>query len=471
MRLVSKAKVVRGASKPRLGSKPLKKPSKVDEVLKFAEALGWELMPWQVHVLTEGLRHEKNGDWSRSMVGVLVARQQGKSALMRLRLLAGIYLWDETWIAMAQTLKQAEHQLVQAYDDLVAAGLWDSSRMKFYQANGRQALKIGRGSWTILAANRDAVRGFTGSLWVDELREISDEAWTAAVPVTTSYPNAQIWVTSNAGSDHSTVLNELRSTALTFQDDSFGWFEWSSDPDLSHLDVEAWKQANPALGYRTKLKAIEDALKTGRMEAFLTERLCRWVRALESPWVYGTWEACAVDDLKFEPSEHTYFGLDVSIDRRRADLVAAQKDGEKVKFGLVKSWVADEGVIDDVKIASDVAEIMRKFSTVILGYDRWTAGNIGSRLASARFAVADTSGSIFAQACDEVLAGLNSQRLQHTGHDTLTAHFMACVRKPAADGGWRVVRKDSHTNISAAVASIIAVHHATKTHQEVTFAY
>ena len=137
----------------------------------------------------------------------------------------------------------------------------------------------------------------------------------------------------------------------------------------------------------------------------------------------------------------------------------------------MKSWVADEGVIDDVKIASDVAEIMRKFATVILGYDRWTAGAVASRLASARFAVADTSGSVFAQACDEVLTGLNSKRLMHTGHDTLTAHFMACVRKPAADGGWRVVRKDSHTNISAAVASIIAVHHASKTHQDVTFAY
>lgn len=471
MRLVSKAKVVLGASKPRLGSRPLRKSSKVDEVLKFAEALGWELMPWQEYVLTEGLRHEKNGDWSRSMVGVLVARQQGKSALMRLRLLAGIYLWEETWIAMAQTLKQAEHQLVQAYDDLVAAGLWDSSRMKFYQANGRQSLKIGRGSWTILAANRDAVRGFTGSLWVDELREIPEIAWEASVPVTTSYPNAQIWVTSNAGSDHSTVLNELRSTALTFQDDSMGWFEWSADPELSHLDIEAWKQANPALGYRTKVKAIEDALKTGRMESFLTERLCRWVRAMESPWVYGTWEACTVEDLKFEPGDYTYFGLDVSIDRRRADLVAAQKEGDHVKFGLVKSWVADEGVIDDVKIASDVAEISRKFGTVIIGYDRWTAGNIASRLASARFNVADTSGSTFAQACDEVLAGLNSGRLKHTGNETLTAHFMACVKKPAADGGWRVVRKDSHTNISAAVASIIAVHHASKDTPEIQFAF
>jgi phage terminase large subunit-like protein len=152
-------------------------------------------------------------------------------------------------------------------------------------------------------------------------------------------------------------------------------------------------------------------------------------------------------------------------------LVAAQKDGEKVKFGLVKSWISEDGVIDDVKIASDVAEIMRKFATVNLGYDRWTTGSIGSRLASARFNVVDVSGANFAQACDETLTGLNSGRLQHTGNDTLTAHFMACVKKPSPAGGWRVIRKDSHTSISAAVASIIAVHHASEPAQEISFAY
>lgn len=469
---MSRSRQVKGYQKPRLGSKPAtRQQSKVDEVLKFAEALGWELMPWQVYFLTESLRVDKNGDWVRSLVGCIIARQNGKSAVMRLRLLAGVYLWEETWVAMAQTLKQAEHQLVQAYDDLQAAGLWDSSRMKFYQANGRQKLVIGKGSWTILAANRDAVRGFTGSLWVDELREVDEPAWQAAVPITTAYPNAQIYVTSNAGDDYSTVLNELRATALTFQDSSMGWFEWSADPNLDHTDIEAWKQANPALGYRIKTKVLEDALKTSTVPGFLTERLSRWVRALESPWVYGTYEACYVANLKFEPTDPTYFGLDVSIDRRRADLVAAQKDGDKIKFGLVQSWISEEGVIDEVKIASDVAEWARKYGTVIIGFDRWTAGAVASRLASARFNVVDTSGANFAQACDEVLTGLNSRRLMHTGNDILTAHFMACVKKPAADGGWRVVRKDSHTNISAAVASIIAIHHASKTHQEVTFAY
>lgn len=469
---MSRGRQIMGQNRPRLGSKPLtRKKSRVDEVLKFAEALGWELMPWQEYVLTEGLRVEKSGEWSRSMIGVLVARQQGKSALMRLRLLAGVYLWEETWIAMAQTLKQAEHQLYQAYDDLIAAGLWDDKRMKFYQANGRQQLKIGRGSWTILAANRDAVRGFTGSLWVDELREVPAEAWSAALPVVTSYANAQVWVTSNAGSDHSTVLNDLRGTAITFQDDSFGWFEWSADPDLSHLDPQAWAQANPALGRRTKMKIIEDALKTDHMAAFLTERLCRWVRSYESPWVYGTYEQCQVDGLKFDPLEPTYFGLDVSIDRKRADLVAAQKDGDKVKFGLVQSWESDGGVIDDVKIAGDVAGWARKYSTVAIGYDKWTAGNIATRLAQVRFPVYDTSGANFAQACDETLTGLHSMRLMHTGNEIMTAHFMACVKKPASDGGWRVVRRDSHTNISAAVAAIIAIHHASKEHREVAFAF
>jgi phage terminase large subunit-like protein len=461
------AKRLRGIQKPRLGSKPLTRyASRADEVLAFAEKLGWELMPWQKYVLVESLRVDKNNEWIRTFNGVLVARQQGKSALMRLRLLAGLYLWGETWIAMAQTLKQAEHQLYQGYEDLVQAGLWDDATMKFWQSNGRQKLKIGKGSWTILAANKDAVRGFTGSLWIDEIRDVSSESFSAAVPITTSYPNAQVYVTSNAGSDHSTVLNELRSNALTSPDKSFGWYEWSADPDLSHLDPQAWMQANPAMGYRMKEKVLHEALRTDTIEAFLTERLCRWIRARLSPWVLNSVESCAVEGLTFEPENATWFAFDVSVDRKRADLVAAQQQDDKVKFGLVQSWEIEMGVIDDVKIASDIADFARRYFTQSIAYDKWTSGAIAQRLASAGFVVADTSGAAFAQACDETLTGFNSKRLMHTGNELMVTHFMACVKKNASDGGWRVVRRDSHSSISAAVAAIMAIHHASKVQRE-----
>lgn len=457
----------KGSAKPRLGSKPLPRyATKAEEVFAFAEDLGIELLPWQKYVLTEGLRVDKSGQFVRRSVGVLVARQQGKSALMRLRLLAGIVLWGEVWVSMAQNLKMAEYQWQEAVALLQASPKYSALIKKIYQANGRQQLEmLNGGKWVIVAANRDAARGYTSNLWIDEIREISPEAYKASTPVTRSYQNnglgSQIWVTSNAGDAYSEVLNNLRTQALAAPSPRVGWFEWSANPDLPIADKEGWYQANPALGWLTSEEDIAADLQSSRPQDFKTETLCQWVDNLELAWVTGSFEACMVKDLVFNPEDITYMALDVTPDRRRADLVAAQvqPDG-RIGFGLMQSWVA-EGAIDDLTIAADVAAWARKYYTLKIGYDKWTAASIAARLAQAGLPVQDVSGGLFARACDETLTAMNSQRIAHTGNQTLTEHFMACVRKPASDGGWRVVRNgNSGAPISAACASIMAIHFA-----------
>lgn len=74
--------------------------------------------------------------------------------------------------------------------------------------------------------------------------------------------------------------------------------------------------------------------------------------------------------------------------------------------------------------------------------------------------VGDVSGANFVQACDQTLSAMNAGRLAHSGQPDLVAHFNACVKKPAADGGWRVIRKGANADISAAVAAIMCINHA-----------
>jgi phage terminase large subunit-like protein len=440
-------------------------------VFELAEALGIHLMPWQKYVLSEGLRVDKHGNFVRKTVTVLVARQQGKSALMRLRLLAGVILWDEVWVSMAQNLKQAENQWQEAISILQNSEKYASKIKKIYQANGRQQLEaVGGGKWIIVAANRDAARGYTANLWIDEIREITPEAFKASTPISRSYPNSQQWFTSNAGDAYSEVLNNLRAQALTAPDKRVGWFEWSADPDLPIQDKAGWYQANPALGWLTSEEDIAADLKQARPQDFITETLCRWVDNLELAWVMGSWELCQIDTLEMRADEPMWFAIDVTPDRRRADLVGGQiqPDG-KIGIGLIQSWSAD-GAIDDLAIASDVAEWARSYWVQKIGYDKWTSASIAGRLANAGFVVEDVSGQQFARACDETLTAMNSQRLAHTGNQILTDHFMACVRKPASDGGWRVVRKGAG-NISAACASIMVIHFASQPMPTAHFTY
>jgi len=55
---------------------------------------------------------------------------------------------------------------------------------------------------------------------------------------------------------------------------------------------------------------------------------------------------------------------------------------------------------------------------------------------------------------------MNSERLKHPGQSELRDHLVACARRPASDGGWRIARRASQSPISAAVALVLAVGHA-----------
>lgn len=419
------------------------------------------LLPWQEVVLNEALKVNR-GRWARRTVGCLVARQNGKSHLMRMRLLAGTFLWDERWIAIAQNRGLALEQFEQAMA-VVESTPWLSSQVKkISSTNGKEHMELKSGAkWSIAAATKGGTRGLTGNLWIDEAREITEEAFKAARPVTRAVrPAAQTWITSNAGDAYSTVLNGLRDKALTFKSDALGWFEYSADPNLNIADREGWYQANPALGHLIDEDAIEEDLMTSTDAAFRTESLCLWVSAIESPWTPGSFEACAFDDLPMQATSPTWLAVDVSPDRKRADLVATQiLDDGRIGVWLLAKWESTTSV-DEMMIAGDVAKWAKKFRSRVVAFDRYAAASIASRLASSGIPVGDCSGMQFAQACDETLAALQAQRIAHNSDPELSAHFMACARKPASDGGWRVIRRGSSGYISGAVAAIMAIHHA-----------
>jgi phage terminase large subunit-like protein len=411
-------------------------------------------------VLDDALK-VKGGGWARRTVGVLVARQNGKSHLMRMRLLAGIFLWQEPWIAIAQNRGLALEQFEQAMA-LVESTPWLRQEVKkLIYTNGKEHIELKNGGkWSIAAATKGGTRGLTGNLWVDEGREITEEAWKAARPVTRAVRHSQTWVTSNAGDAYSTVLNNLRSKALESTSPTFGWYEYSADPKLDIMDRLAWRQANPALGHLIDFETIEEAAATDKPEAFRTETLCLWVQSMESPWTPGSVEAAGIPELPMSATAPTWLAVDFSPDRRRADLVACQKlDDDKVGLWLLAKWTSPNSV-DEMTVARDVAMYARKFPTRVVAFDRYASAAVASRLSMQGIPVGDVSGMMFAQACDQMNGALDGGRVKHNGSPELVEHLLACARKPASDGGWRVIRRGSAGHISGAVAAIMAHHHA-----------
>ena len=468
----STPKVIYGSSVPRIASPKLVGQSLGPLVSQLSSELGVPLLPWQEYVLDDALTVDKQGKFIRSTAGILVARQNGKTHMMRMRILAGLYIFGEgSIIGMAQNRQLALDTFKQVVD-MAESLTWMRKRIKrVSRTNGQEDMEIYCHHWPkdcggpckrirkygIRAATSEGPRGATADLlYVDELREIKQDAWTAATPLTRA-TSGQTWITSNAGDGSSTVLNELRQRALLMESPRLGWYEWSAVPNADVQDIEAWQMANPAMGHTISFESLQDAAARDTPDAIRTEMLCQWVESIDSPWNLDNWAKGAQNDLQMEQGLETYMGLDLNFTRSEAYLVTAQLAENKVRVFLTR-WQKDGG-INDRELAADVAHLARQYSVRSLGFDPKTGGHIAPHLAKVGVPVAPTAwaSTAFSTYCDQTLSAMNSGDLVHPNQETLHTHLVACARRPSSDGGWRIARKAAVQDIGAAVAMVMAV--------------
>ncbi len=456
--------VRKGSTKPRLSNAPLKAKSRIDEVLPWLKEIEQELLPWQEHVLRDMLTVDKNGNFIRKTNLLLIARQNGKTHLARIRILAGLFLFGEkSIIAMSSNRSMALDTFRKVCDVVETTPSLKAQLKQIRVANGQESLELLSGArYEIVAATRDGSRGKTADLlFVDELREISEEAWTAARPITRARPNSQIFLTSNAGDAFSTVLNGLRERANSYPPKSLGYWEYSAEDFANIHDKNAWYQANPALGYIVTEDMIAESIATSSVEATRTETLCQWVSALKSPFPYRAFEDLTIQDLKIAPGLPTIFALDVSVTKRDASLVAGQiqEDGN-MAVGVVATFHSDQQV-DELKIAVEVNEWARKYKPRMICFDKYTSMTIAERLSLSGQKIQDMSGLVFYQACSDLLDAIVNRRLKHNGQDELVNSINSCAAKET-DAGWRIVRRKSAGDVTAAIALAMVVHQLNK---------
>ena len=454
----------KGNTKPRLQTAPVRGASRLAEVLPFLEQCKLELLPWQKYVLEDMLKIDKAGKWIRKTNLLLVARQNGKTHLARTRILAGLFVFGEmNIVAMSSNRSMALDTFRKVMETIEDNPALQAQVKQIRVANGQESIELLSGArYEIVAATSDGSRGKTADLlYIDEVREIDDKAWVAARPVTRARPNSQILLTSNAGDAFSTVLNELRERALSYPPKSFGFWEYSAEDFAKIHDRDAWYQANPALGYLIDETTIEEAIATSSTEATRTETLCQWVSTLKSPWPYRAFEDLTVQDLKIEPGGKTIFAIDVSVTKKQASLIAGQiHDDGKIRVGLMAQFQSDVAV-DELKIAIEVAEWAKKYRPMMICYDKYTSMSIAERLSQTGYKTQDMSGQVFYQACSDLLDAIVNQRLIHAGQDALVNSMNNCAAKET-DAGWRIVRRRSAGDVSAAIALAMVTHQLLK---------
>ena len=413
------------------------------------------------------LRVDSKGKFIRRTCLALGARQNGKTHMVRMLILAHLIKWDSRNILIMSsnrsmaldTFRQIAY-LLETNDHL--KGFVKQIRY----ANGTESIEMLDGTrLDVVAATRDGSRGRTADfLYIDELREISEEGYRAAIPTTRARPNAQTLLTSNAGDAFSIVLNDMRERALENPPKSFGFYEYSAPPHAKVTDRKAWAMANPALGYTITEEALEESVATSPIENTRTELLCQWISSLHSPFPPNSIEDCSDSSLQMSAGAYTVFAFDKSPSSRDAALVAGQiLPNGKIGIGVLHTWESLVSV-DELMIAKDIKAYCDIYRPRQILHDKYATQTIADRLTAAGQICQDVSGAQFYQACSDLLDATVNQKWVHAGQDLLITQF-ANVAAKTNDSSWRIVKRQSAGSVAIPISVAMAISQLLKPQQ------
>ena len=452
-----------GSTTARLHTTLLKGKNYGQEISDLADSINMPLLPWQRWVLNDMTTVGDDGEFIRKTNLVLCARQNGKTHLARMRILAGLFLFKEKNIVILSSNRSMALATFREIAYAIEANEHLSRGVKAIRyANGTESIEMtqeyGGGRLDVVAATRDGSRGRTADfLFADEVREISEDAYAAFMPITRARPNAQVLLASNAGDHFSTVLNGLRERALSSPPKSFGFYEYSAPQFAKIKDKKGWAAANPALGYTVTAQSLDESISTSSVETVRTEMLCQWISSLASPWPYLAVENCSDNTLSMSPGATTVFAFDISPSRRDASLVMGQMlpDG-KMGVAVLETFHNDVS-IDELEISVAIKRWCDLYYPKIVCFDKYTTASVAARLERSGVRIQDISGAAFYTACSDLHEALSNSRIVHSGQELLIQHMNNCAAK-TNDSAWRIVRRQSAGAVDIAIGLAMVVH-------------
>jgi phage terminase large subunit-like protein len=461
-----------GALEPRLHTPWLKGESRGHEIAELAERIGQPLLPWQRLLLDDMSTVDENGMFIKKSSLVLLARQSGKSHMMRMRMLAGLFCFgEENILMMSSQRKMAIRSLeimvmiVERNDFLLKQVKGGKIDTAWRRTTGNEGLHLENGNRIeVIAANSDSARGLTADvLWIDELREVGEAAMDASKSTTLTRPNSQRFYTSNAGSAESEVLIHMRERSMMKPPRSLGFYEYSAPENCDIWDRSAWAMANPSLGILISEEAVEETIATSTVVAARTETLCQFVNTgLTSPWTPGSWEDLADKDMQMNPGMTVMFAFDVDPHTRRsASLVAGAllPDG-RIALQLLQTWESLIAV-DELQIAVDIKKKVDEWHPRLVLHDSYTTAAIAERLKNSGVAVEPVVGAQFYTACSTFKDAIDNKRVVHAGQEVLDQQMLN-VASSSKDTGWRIVRKKSAGSVAGPIGLAMVTLHLSK---------
>jgi hypothetical protein len=436
-----------GSVLPRMAP-PLPAKSKVDDFVKTAAGSSISLLEWQ-QLAGRYLTATGPEGWLFREVAIVVARQNGKTELLVPRILMDLRAGKRILhTAQNRTLPREVFMRVawQLHDtELIPNGI--------RYANGQEKINMRNGgSYKIVAPQRGA-RGLSAdTLIFDELREFEDyDIIAAATPTLTASPDPQTIYLSNAGSDASVVLNDLKRRGEEGGEGEFAYLEWSAAGDRSIDDRAGWAEANPSLGHFLRMATLENAFATKPPATFETEHLCRWVASMQPRLVSdAAWMQCRAS-IESEPVKPAVaFNVDPSGHRASAAMAWQMTDG---RIALVELLEAVGDPIDLPALGADLQALINKHGAKKVSFASWTDKDLARHVPRAEA----LDGKEYANASEHFARTVLAGRLAWDGATHITEDLTWTARKPHDSGAWQAVPATHERSVTAVLAAIRAV--------------
>jgi hypothetical protein len=448
-----------------------------DEAVDLAASAGLHLDPWQAYVLRASLgERDEDGRWAAFEVGLIVARQQGKGAVLEARELAGLVLFGEELIMhTAHELKTSMRHfkrlmtLFEATDDL-------RKRVKrVSRSNGKEGLEmVGGAELQCLARSKGSGRGFSGDLVVmDEAYALTEEQMDATIPTMLARDNSQVWYTSSPPLDavSGQVLMGLRDRGESGTANRLAWFDYGLPGTLDNLDEMDlddrgnWLKALPSMrSGRVREENVQVMRDTLTEKGFAREILGIWPPGLGAAFQVipeGDWTDAF--DVESEIVGEVALAAAVSIDRARAAIAACgrRSDG-RLHVEVTSTPLRTDNRNGTAWVVPRLAELAERNRPAAIVIDEF--GPTGSLIAGAEEAGLEVTRLGTAAAARawgmfyDAVSGTDKEGrvLKHIGQPELTAAVAGAKRRPLGEGfAWD--RRAATVDITPLVAATNAL--------------
>lgn len=330
---------MQGSVEPRLVTPPLREltpeTSYGYDVCDFAEAIGLPLDPWQRVAVIHGGELLENGLPRFRTVLIIVARQNGKTHLVKILILFWLFIERSGSVLGVSTLREYAKSVLEEVHDLAEERPKLARRILAYRTdNNNTCIEVageeGRIYYRIAAMGRKAGRSKTfRRIFVDELREHRDwETIKAAKPTMSAVFDGQMWIATNQGDESGVVLKSYRESGIAAADEQLCLIEYSAPPGADPEDPAALAAANPNAGRRLSMASLINDARAAKADpdpqvltGFRTEIMCQYVPVLDPAVDPQCWEDAYVPgDL--EGVRGRVLVLDIAPDNQHATIVA-----------------------------------------------------------------------------------------------------------------------------------------------------